>query len=52
MNLSSLRKRVGAEPVQEPPRKSRRTKLFQGALVLLVMFVGLRWLLSRNANPE
>lgn len=41
-----------AEP-EEPttPSKSRTTKFLQGATVFVVMFVALRWFLSRNDEP-
>ena len=32
--------------------KSRRTKLLQGAMVFVIMFVTLWWVLSRNQRTE
>ena len=41
-----------AEPEETTtPSKSRTTKLLQGVTVFVVMFVALRWILSRNHDP-
>ena len=48
----SVESAESAEP-EEPttPSKSRTTKFLQGATVFVVMFVALRWFLSRNDEP-
>lgn len=43
---------ITAQEEVTTPTKSRRTKIIQGAVAFVVMFVSLRWLLARRGREN